>query len=456
MTIQPPRTADPGSFSIGYDQSLPPQRAAVYGVQHLLALTGLWVFPATLGSAVGLESEQVALIIQGCFLLTGIVTIASSSRVLRLPIVQGPTAALLVALIATGGQFGLGTAFGSMIIAGLLSALLAFPLARLGLYGHLARVVSNPLVFGVMFLVLGAQLASIGVSGWFTELAPGTGFGPGVIIAVISALAVAGCMIFGGNTILKRLAILAGVAIGTVLAAAMGVWSPPDLTATPLIGVPTLLPFGIGFSWAAVPIMMIGFLQAGAESMSVYALLGRWSGQKVDVNRANRGLSVEFVGSAIGGLFGGIGTTSYPENAGILRVSGIASRSVTIAAGALAVGLAFFPPLALFIANLPGPALSAAATILFGVIAISGVQQLRHVEWDDLNLIVAAVSFVVPVGLQAIPDDVVATLSPSVSSVLTSPMMVSTVMLLILHPLVNLLIRPRLDARRKDPEGSHA
>ncbi len=446
-------TATPRApFTIGFDDPLPPHRSAAYGLQHLLALTGLWVFPTSLGAAVGLGTEDVAKIIQGCFLLTGVVTILSSSRILKLPIVQGPTAALLVALITAGGAYGIDVAFGSMIVAGLLSLVLAFPLFKLGLYGHVARFIANPLVFGTMFLVLGAQLASIGVSGWFTGIG-GAGVGAGVVVAVCAAAAVAACMIFGGSTIVKRLSILIGVAVGTVVAAAIGAWTFPDLSAFPVLGVPQPAPFGLGFAWGAVPIMMVGFMQAAGESMGVYALLGRWSGQRIDVDRANRGLFVEFLGSAVGGLFGGIGSTSYPENSGILRVSGIASRSVTIAAGAISVVLAFLPQLALFLANLPGPALSAAATILFGVITISGVQQLRNVQWDDLNLFVAAVCFIVPIGLQAMPAEVVDAMSPTISGILTSPMMMSTIMLIVLYPLVDLVLRPLLGRRLpEEPE----
>jgi xanthine/uracil permease len=438
-------------FKVGFDAPYPPRRTILYGLQHLLALTGLWVFPISLGTALSLEPTDIALIIQGCFLLTGIVTILSSSSILRLPIVQGPTAALLVALIVAGGQYGLGTAFGSMVVAGLLSLLLAFPLWRLGVYGHVARFVASPLVFGTMFLVLGAQLAGIGVSGWFTT-SEGSEVWQSVVVAVVAVMAVAGCMIFGGETIIKRCAVILGVVAGTVVAIALGTWSMPDLSAFSVVGAPTFTPFGFGVAWPAVLLMMIGFLQAASESMGVYGLLGRWSGQEISVDRSNRGLFVEFLGSAVGGLFGGIGTTSYPENSSILRISGIASRRVTIAAGILALGLAFLPKVALFLANLPGPALSAAATILFGVIAFSGVQQLAAVEWDDLNLVVAATCFIVPLGLVSAPADVIESLPEAISGVVTSPMMMSTIMLLVLHPLVNLVCRPIVERRRAAAE----
>ncbi|MCQ9367192.1 purine/pyrimidine permease [Brevibacterium sp. 50QC2O2] len=440
------RTADQ-PLAVGFDQHYSIGRAIPLGGQHLLALNGLWVFPISLGAGLHLDNVQTSFLIQGCFLLTGLVTLLSSTKVLKLPIVQGPTAALLVALIAGGSAFGLDAAFGSMVVAGLLSAVLAFPLKRLGLYGHIAQFVGNPLVFGTMFLVLGAQLAQIGVGGWFTDSA-GMPLGAALATGIVTIVVVALCMIFGGKTIIKTAAVLWGIAVGAIVAAVLGVWQLPDLSGTLVLGPPHLLPFGFKLEWALVPLMMVGFLQAASESMGVYSLLGRIGGERIDVDRANRGLFVEFIGSSIGGLFGGIGTTSYPENVGVLRVTGIASRVVTATAGVIAIVVSFLPPVALFLASLPTPAMYGAATVLFGIIAFSGVQQLAVVKWDNLNLLVAALCFTVPVGLQAIPAGVAEGLPESVSSILTSPMMVSTIMLLVLHPLINFGVRPLLERRR--------
>ena len=438
MSTVEPNTIEP---IVGFDQKYSRLQSIPLGAQHLLALTGLWVFPITLGAAVHLSSQEVAYIIQGCFLLTGIVTVLSSTKILKLPIVQGPTAALLVALITVGSSYGLGIAFGSMAVAGVLSSLLAIPFKQLGLYGHIAQFVANPLVFGTMFLVLGAQLASIGVSGWFTSTDTGN-LGISITTAAITIVVIAACMLFGGKSLIKTAAVLWGIIVGTIFTALFGAWSFPSITDAGIVGAPKFLPFGFGVEWTAVPVMMVGFLQAAGESMGVYALLGRWGKQEISVNRNNRGLCVEFLGSAVGALFGGIGSTSYPENAGVLRITGIASRSVTIAAGIISFVIAFIPPLALFLANLPSPVLSAAATVLFGVIAFSGVQQLASVKWDDFNLLVAALCFVIPIGLQSVSEDDLAGIPSLVTDILTSPMMMSTVMLLILHPLINFVIRP--------------
>ncbi|MCM6763364.1 purine/pyrimidine permease [Rathayibacter sp. ZW T2_19] len=453
-----PSSTAPSStlLTVGFDEKLPPGRTALFATQHLLALTGIWVFPSIIGGALELSAEQVALMIQACFLLTGLVTVLQSSRVLRLPIVQGPTAAFMVAIISSGATFGLGTTFGSMVVAGLIFMALTIPLKRFGLFGRVSAFVSSPIVLGTLFVIIGAQLAGIGAGGWFgTEGTPSFG-GLSLAVSIATALIVLLCLLLGRGVV-KRGAIFWGIVGGSVVALLVGQWAVPDMLGVPLVGTPHLLPYGFGVEASVVVLMLVAYLQAGTESMGMYTMIASWGGQKVDTQRVNRGLFSEFGGTVVGALFGGIGTTSYPENAGIVRVSRVGSRYVTLTAGVIAVVLAFLPPVSLFLAGVSGPVLSAASTILFGIIAISGVQMLASVKWDDLNLAVGATAFIVALGTQFLPAAITDTLPASIASIVTSPMMTGMILLLALHGVVNHGIRPALARRgRLDDEAATA
>ncbi|MCR1781082.1 purine/pyrimidine permease [Nocardioides carbamazepini] len=436
-----------GVLSVGFDERLSAPRTALFGAQHLLALTGIWLFPSIIGGALGLSLEETGWLTQGCFFMVGLITVLQSSRLLRLPIVQGPTAAFMLAIISAGLTFGPGTAFGSMFVAGLIFAALAIPLKRLGLFGHVARLASDPILFGTLFVIIGGQLAAIGLSGWFgVPGAPGFGW-PFFLISVVTVLAVVGFTIFGGSSVLRRGAIFWGIVVGTLVAALTQQWDLPDVGAVSIVGTPQFLPFGFGVEWSVVVLMLLAFLQAGTESAGMYQLIGSWGGQKIDVERTNRGLFTEFLGTAIGALFCGIGTTSYPENAGIVRVSGIGSRFVTLAAGIGCLVLAFVPSVGLFVAGLPLPVLSAASTVLFGIIAMSGIQMMGNVVWDELNLMVAAPAFIIALGTAYLPDEIVSAMPESVASIVTTPMMVGVILLLVLHLTINYGIRPVLERR---------
>ena len=444
----PLTTSDIPTLTVGFDEKLNAPRTALFGMQHILALTGIWLFPALIGQALDLSHQQTGWLTQGCLFMTGLITVLQSSRLLRLPIVQGPTAAFMLAIIATGTTYNLGTAFGSMFVAGLVFAALAIPLKGLGQFGHITKLVSDPIVLGTMLLIIGAQMASIGVSGWFGP--PDTlGHGwPFFLISVVTVIAVIAFSVFGGDTVLRRGAIFWGIVVGTAVAFISRQWTLPDVAGTPLVDTPQLLPFGFGVEWPAVLLMLIAFLQAGTESAGMYQLVGGWGGERIGSARTNRGLFTEFAGTAVGSLVGGIGTTSYPENAGIVRMSGIGSRFVTGTAGAIALTLSFVPAVGLFVAGLPMPVLAAASTILFGVIALSGVQMMSRIEWDELNLMVAAPAFIIALGSAYLPEEILAAIPPSVASIVTTPMMVGVILLIILHLILNLGVRRRLQTRR--------
>lgn len=448
-TTPPDSAADHVSpvLSVGFNDRLPAARTGLFAVQHLLALTGIWVFPNVIGGALKLSSSEVALMIQACFLLTGIVTILQSSRILKLPVVQGPTAAFMVAIISSGAAYGLGTAFGSMAVAGVIFMALSLPLKRLGLFGRISAFVSSPIVLGTLFVIIGGQLAGIGARGWFGTVGTPSYGVLALLVTVVTAVVVLLCLLVGRG-VLKRGAIFWGIVGGSIFALLAGQWKFPDLGGTAIVGFPHLLPYGFGVSTPVVILMLVAFLQAGTESMGMYTMISSWGGETVDTARVNRGLFAEFAGTVVGSLFGGIGTTSYPENAGIVRVSGIGSRFVTMTAGVVAVTLAFLPPVSLFLAGLSGPVLSAATTILFGIIAISGIQMLAAVRWDDLNLAVGATAFIVALGSQFIPTTISSALPASVATIVTSPMMMGMFLLLGLHGAVNHGIRP-LMAKRK-------
>jgi len=436
-------TKDEVRLDIGIEDRLPLGKTAVFGFQHLLALTGIWVFPILIGQVLNLTTQQVGHIVQASFFTVGIVTIFQSSRILKLPVVQGPTAGFFIAVMAGGLAYNLGTAFGSMVVAGLIAMLLTLPFGGLGLMGRLMKFIATPIFYGMLLVIVGAGLASVGLSGWFgVPQTPMFGMAS-FMVACFTALIVLFCMIFGGGSLIRRGALLWGTILGTLLAWITGIWHLPDFSSSTIIALPQAFPFGFSVEPMLVLLMLLVFMQTGAEAMGIYTLLGKWGKQKITADRVHRGLFSEYFGCAIGAAFGGLGTVSYPENVGIIRVSKIASRFVTMMAGAFALALSLIPALSLLIAGLPPPVLAAASTILFGIIGVSGIQMLANIEWDELNICVAAPSFIIALGADYIPQEILSQLPTSITGFL-KPIMLGTLMLIVLNILVNHVIRPRL------------
>ncbi len=437
-------------LSVGIEQRLPPALVLGYALQHLVALTGIWIFPLLIGQELSLSKTQVGIIVQACFITTGLVTILQSGRLLRLPVVQGPTAVFFVLLVNAAQTHGLGTAFGSMAVAGLLFAALCLPIRRWGLIGYLSPLMSPPLIYGTLLVIIGVQLAGIGLPNWFgVSGPPALNFSA----AMVTALVILGCLIFGGATVVRRAALLIGILVGSLFyAASQGI----DLSAVgepPLFRLPSPRPFGFGVSWALVPLMLLAYVQAAADAMSIYSLLSRWGGQSLSNDRISRGIFGEVIGSAVGAMFGGLGTTSYAENIGIIRVSGIGSRRVTLAAGCFALVVGFIPKIGVLIACMPSPVLSAASTLLFGVIAVSGIQMMKDVVWDEMNTAVAGVSLILCLGMAALPEKILSGTSPTLRSLAAQPMLTGIILLVVLNGLINGVIRRMFNRTDSTPNA---
>ena len=369
-------------------------------------------------------------------------TILQSIFILKLPAVHGPTAVFMSAILTTGAAYGLGTAYGSMLIAGIVVAVLSIPIGNIGVIGKLTNILTSPLVFGTLMLIIGTQLAEIAIPGCFGTA--GTAYYPWVnlLSAVITIVVAAGFMLFGKKGLMKRGALLWAIIVGTIFYAILGHIDFSSVAQAKLVGLPKIMPYGFGVNVGVVILMLLAYLHSVSEALGMYSLIAGWDGQQVDEHRANGGIFGLAVGNIVGTLVGGCPTTTYPENVGIIRATGVGSRFATLVMGIIAILLGFFPKLGMLIAVIPSPVLNGATVILFGMIAFSGVQHLKDVEWDDMNVITAAVPYIIAIGCMFLPADFTAMLPSAVQSIVTQPMLVGIILLIILNLLNNTLLRP--------------
>lgn len=436
-------------LTVGIDQKMSFSELLLYAVQHLLGITFLLVVPGIIGSACGLISKDIGYLVQVCFITAGLATILQSIFILKLPAVHGPTAVFMSAILTTGLAFGLGTAYGSLFVAGVIVAMLSIPLKKIGIIGKLTKVLTAPIVFGTLMLIIGTQLSQIAIPGCFgvadTKGYPWLGF----TAALITIIATIIFMLFGKFAIIKRGAMLWGIIVGTIYYAIIGGLDFSAVASASVFSLPKIFPFGFKVNAGVVVLMLLAYFHSTSEALGMYSLIAGWDKQKVDEQRANGGIFGMTIANIIGGMFGGVPTTTYPENVGIIRVSGVGSRFATLTMGIIAVALGFFPKVGMIIAIIPSCVLSGATVVLFGMIAFSGVQHLKEVEWDDINIVVAAVPYIIALGCMFLPAGVVAMLPSAVQSVVTQPMLVGIILLIFMNAIFNLLIRPRMKSNKK-------
>lgn len=435
-------------LTIGINQKMPFGQLLLYAVQHLMGITFLLVVPGIIGSACGLDSADIGYLAQACFITVGITTILQAVFILKMPSVHGPTAAFMSAILTTGIAYGLDTAYGSLFVAAIIIALLSIPVKKFGLIGKCTKFLTSPLVFGTLTLIIGTQLAQIAIPGCFGTAGTATYPWTELLCAFVTIVATIIIMLFGKDGLMKRGAMLWGILIGTVLYAVLAGIDVSVIGQASWISLPRIFPFGFKINAGVVVLMLLAYFHSVSEALGMYNLVAGWDGQEISEQRANGGIFGTAVGNIIGAVIGGVGTTTYPENVGIIRVTGVGSRYAALGMGIITLILGFFPKVGMLIELIPASVLNGATVVLFGMIAFSGIQTLKKVEeWDDMNVVTASVPYIIAIGCMFLPSDFTAMLPTAVQSIVTQPMLVGIILLVLLNCLNNMLLRPLYEKR---------
>jgi len=222
----------------------------------------------------------------------------------------------------------------------------------------------------------------------------------------------------------RRFAVMIGIAVGTAAAALLGRLGP--VGSGPVLSWPTPLPFGTPTVnlLASVPLLLyaVGAMaEATGQTVLNADAIGRPLDRRRDVPRTIRG---DAVTSLLSGVFGGPLMVTSGENIGIVRLSGVRSRFVTLGTAVLLALLAFVTPVARLINAVPSAVVGGAGMVVFGMITVMGIHLLRAVDLArDSNLMTATLAvlagvlpIVAPATYQALPPTVAMVLGSGVTT----------------------------------------
>lgn len=384
----------PASSARPEDENLGVGKNVSYGLQHVLTMYGgIIAPPLIIGGAAGVAPEEQALLIACCLFIGGLATILQSFGIpffgSRLPLVQGTSFAGVATMTAiVGGPGGIQAVFGAVMA----SAAIGFLIAPL-----FARIVRffPPVVTGVVIATIGLSLFPV-AGGWImgddAEAADyaslgniGLGFATLLIILLLSKL---------GNAAISRLSILLGIVLGTVLAAFTGQADFGDILSGPFLALPTPLAFGPPvFEIASIISMLIVVIVILTETTADIIAVGEIVDSEVDRRRIADGLRADMGASFLAPLFNGFTQSAFAQNVGLVAITGVKSRFVVTAGGAIMVILGLLPVLGRVVAAIPTPVLGGAGIVLFGTVAVSGIRTLGKVSYDGTgNMVIVAAS----------------------------------------------------------------
>lgn len=424
-------------FDVGINEKLPFGQYLILAFQNVFGMTGMFVFPGLFGRAFHLPNEQIAYLYGMVFLVSGLITVFQGVGFLRLPIVQGPYVGTFIGLLVLGHipGIGLGVAFGSFFVASVIWALLAIPIRGLSFVALFGRFFQTPLISGVMVVLLMMQIAVVSLPNWIGH--PHTpGFPTINLIAGFAAVVIFILMTLWGGVWFRRAAILAGIVVGTIAYAGFIPISFQPVGTAPWLVVPRIFPFGFGVRLDAVIVFLVVLIPSSISSMALYQVVADWGEEKITPIRMSEGCFTAALGAILAAVVGTFSTTVYPDNMGMLRSTRVGSRYGTVAAGILLVVLGSCVKFDMLLVLVPLPVISAAATLLFGIVFMHGVHILAKVDWDDRKYIVAGFALLIGLGGLFIRPDVLEAMPLMLRLVVEQPVISGGLTLVILHALL--------------------
>ncbi|MFT3887503.1 MAG: nucleobase:cation symporter-2 family protein [Arachnia sp.] len=402
QTIAAPAAPPTSSPPRPEDERLGLGRTIGYGVQHILAMFGgVIAVPLIVGGAAGLDTAEKALLVACGLFVSGLATLLQTLGVrffgAQLPLVQGTSFAAvstMLAIIGDRGAEGMQHVFGAIIVAAVFGLLVTPFFARIVKFFPEVVTGSIITVIGLSLMPVAARWitgnATIVVDGE-TVANPDYASLPNTLLALFTFAVV---IVLSKIQVLSRLAVLLGLAIGTVCALLLGMADASAVAQAPVFAFPQPLAFGlplfeVGASISMIIVILVIMVETTADLLAV----GEVVGSKVDSRRVGNGLRADMISTLVAPVFNAFPASAFAQNVGLVALTGIKSRFAVAAGGAILVVLGLSPMASAVFSLIPGPVLGGAGVVLFGTVAASGVRTLSKVNYQgNNNLVIVAAS----------------------------------------------------------------
>mgnify|MGYP000948084953 CR=1 FL=1 len=393
-------------------------KAVPLGIQHVLAMFVSNVTPAIIvagAAGIGFGSDQGALgfpdmtyMIQMSMLFAGVATLFQTIGLgpvgARLPIVQGTSFAfipVMIPAVAGLGTAGLAGLMTGVVLGGIFHFMLGFVVGRI-------RYALPPLVTGLIVLMIGLALVKVGIqyAAGGVPLMGKPAFGsmamwaPALVVIFVT-LAIK----FFTRGFMSTAAVLIGIIAGYLVAMAMGQVNFGNVGRAAMFNAPMPFKYGFELNWAIVIGMCFMAVISAIETVGdVSGITKGGAGREATDKEVSGATFADGLGTAIGGLFGGLPNTSFSQNVGLVAMTGVMSRHVVTIGALFLIICGFIPKVGAIINTVPINVLGGGVIVMFGMVCASGVNMLSDVNWTRRNMVIFAISLSIGLGLQLEPS----------------------------------------------------
>ncbi|HHJ8458635.1 TPA: nucleobase:cation symporter-2 family protein [Streptococcus pyogenes] len=408
-------------------------QSAVLGLQHVLSMyAGSILVPIMIAGALGYSARELTYLISTDIFMCGVATFLQLKLTkhtgVGLPVVLGCAFQSVAPLSIIGAQQGSGAMFGALIASGIYVILVA------GIFSKIARFFP-PIVTGSVITVIGLSLVGVAMGNMGDNVKEPTA--QSMMLSLLTIVIILLVQKFTKGVV-KSISILIGLVAGTLVSAMMGLVDTTPVVEASWIHVPTPFYFGMPtFEITSIVMMCIIATVSMVESTGVYLALSDLTNDQLDEKRLRNGYRSEGIAVFLGGLFNTFPYTGFSQNVGLVQISGIKTRRPIYYAAGILVVIGLLPKFGAMAQMIPSPVLGGAMLVLFGMVALQGMQMLNRVDFqkNEYNFIIAAVSISAGLGFNG--TNLFTSLPETAQMFLTNGIVIATLTSVVLNLVLN-------------------
>ncbi len=386
------------------DESPPPLLTLGLGLQlAILVLPGVVFIPTIIFRAVGATETYISWVVLASLLVCGLITVLQAARVGRIGagyvLVMGGSASFIGVSITAVNEGGL------VLLATLIVISSLAPLA-VSLRLSLLRRMLTPPVIGTIIMLIPVSVMPIAFR-MSQKVPDGTPALAAPIIA-FATLLIMTCISLAAKGVLRTWAPVIGVISGSIVAGYFGIYDLERVAQASWIGLSEGEWQGIDFDfspefWVLLPafifIAMVDTFKSIGLSIAIQGVSWRQS-RAIDFRSVQGSVVAIGIGNILAGISGTVPKSIRPQSISITPATGVGSRTVGIAAGAIFIALAFFPKGLAVILAIPSPVVAGFLTYIMATIFVIGIRTVLQDGLDYRKSLIVGVGFWVGVGFE--------------------------------------------------------
>ncbi len=388
------------------DERCPLPVAIGLGLQlTLFAITSTVFYVTLVAQEAGADGSYLSWAVFAALVVNGITTVLLTSRIGRIgsghmlsSTSAGSFLAISLMAVAKGGPAMLASIF-------IVSSLILFALAA---WLPLLRRIITPVVSGSVLILVAITILPIAFK-QLEEVPEGasSAAAPSIVLATAGVIVLFRILATGTW---RQWSLSLGIVAGCAVSVAFGLYDSTYVSQARWIGIPEIgwpgIELNLGLDFLSfLPLFAVVALVTAIQDISGNVAVQRGSRRRqraTDFRLVQGSINASGVGMLLGGILGTPLPPKQRANASIVLIglSGVASRRVAYASGAILAMLALLPKVPALLLGIPRPVIGAYVVVVIGELWISGMKMIVEGGVDRQKALAAALAITVGMGIE--------------------------------------------------------